>query len=154
MFQHQRSRRRQKQRRGATLVEMTLVILLFLALIFGMLDLGILLTRLNSLTQAARSGARAAIVRGEFADVLGRQGPTAYSGTAAEDHPITNAVRRQLIVMDPSQVTVNVTWTDGNNELGSRVRVSASAGFTPMMTFIFGSPTWTLTGSSEMHIAH
>jgi len=151
---HYNRRRRRMLRRGATLVEMTMVILLFLIMVFGMLDLGILLARLNSLSQAARSGARAAIVRGEFADLLGKLGPTAYSGTAAASDPIPTAVRGQLIMMDPAAVNVNVTWPDGSNALDSRVKVTASAGFTPMMTFIFGAPTWTLTGSSEMHITH
>jgi Flp pilus assembly protein TadG len=148
------SRRTWRRRRGASLAEGTLVLMLFFTLVMGMIDLGIMTTRSQSLAQAARSGAREAIVRGEFADVLGHQGPTAYSGAASDSNPIAVAVRRQLLAMNPANVRVNVTWPDGNNHFGSRVRVTAAADFTPMMTFIFGSPTWTLTGSSEMHIAH
>jgi Flp pilus assembly protein TadG len=142
------------RRQGATLVEMTLVILLFLTLVLGMLDLGIMVTRSQSLSQAARSGARAAIVRGEFAEVLGSLGSTAYSGTANDNQPIANAVRSQLILMNPANVRLNVTWPEGSNEVGKRVHVTVAADFTPLVTFVFGSPTWTLIGSSEMHIAH
>ena len=148
------SRRCWARRRGTSLVEGTLVLMLFLTLVLGMIDLGIMMTRSQSLAQAARSGARAAIVRGEFADVLGHLGPTAFSGTANDSNPVAVAVRGQLLAMNPANVQVSVTWPEGSNEFGKRVRVTASAGFTPVMTFIFGSPTWTLTGSSEMYVAH
>jgi Flp pilus assembly protein TadG len=133
---------------------MTLILMLFLTLVLAMIDLGIMTTRSQALAHAARSGARAAIVRGEFADTLGTLGPSAYSGTANDSQPVAQAVRAQLVAMNPANVRVNVTWPDGSNEFGKRVRVTASADFTPIMTFIFGHPTWTLTGASEMTVAH
>jgi Flp pilus assembly protein TadG len=136
------------------MTEFTLVMMLFFVLVFGMIDLAILITRSQSLAQAARVGARAAVVRGEYANILGSVGPTAYSGTAAASHPVADALRGQLILMNPANVTLNVTWADGNNAVDSRVRVRLTANFTPLMTFIFGAPTWTLTGASEMTIAH
>ena len=107
-----------------------------------------------SSTSQERSGARAAIVRGEYADVLGSMGPTAITGYASDSNAVAAAARPYLVLMTPSSVRLNITWPDGTNEFGQRVRVATSADFTPMITFIFGSPTWTLTGTSEMHIAH
>ena len=136
------------------MLEMVIIILVFLALVLGMIDLAIMVTRVQTLAQAARSGSRAVMVRGEYANLLGPQGPTAFNGTANDNHPIAQAVRNQLILMTPANVRLNVIWPEGSNEVGRRVRVTASADFTPLMTFIFGSPTWTLTGSSEVYVAH
>lgn len=148
------SRRGRRVRRGATLTETAIVLMIFLVLIFGMLDLGIMVARQQMLAQAARSGARAAIVRGEYADLLGPMGPTAITGYASDSHAVAAAARPHLLLMTPSSVRLNVSWPDGSNEFDQRVRVSTSADFTPLITFLFGSPTWTLTGTSEMHIAH
>src|SRR5262245_26418929 len=155
MSRHRRiNRHTTRQRRGAAALEMVIIILVFLTLVLGMIDLSIMVTRLQTLAHAARSGSRAAMVRGEYADLLGPQGPTAYTGTANDNHPIAQAVRNQLILMTPANVRLNITWPEGSNEVGRRVRVTAAADFTPLMTFIFGAPTWTLTGSSEVHLAH
>jgi Flp pilus assembly protein TadG len=148
------ARRSKRARRGATMTETAIVLMVFLVLVFGMLDLGIMVARSHALSQAARSGARAAIVRGEYAATLGSLGPSGLTTTAADSDGVSQAVRNQLVTMTPSSVNVNVTWPDGNNQVGSRVRVVVNADFTPIMTFIFGSPTWTLSGSSEMLIAH
>jgi Flp pilus assembly protein TadG len=136
------------------MAETALVLILFLVLAFGMIDLGVMVSRAQSLSQAARCAARAAIVRGEFADRLGALGPTAISGVASDSNAIADAARPHLAIMNPGDVALSATWIDGNNEIDSRVRVTLSADFTPMMTFIFGSPTWTLSGTSEMTIAH
>lgn len=147
-------RRSARLRRGATMTETAIVLMIFLVLIFGMLDLGIMVARQQMLAQAARGGARAAIVRGEYADVLGSMGPTEITGYASDNHAVAAAARPYLVLMTPSNVRLRVTWPNGTNEFGEPVRVSTSADFTPIVTFIFGSPTWTLTGTSEMPIAH
>ena len=146
------SRALRRSRRGATLAETAIVLVTFLMLVFGMIDLGIMVSRSQSLSEAARNGARTAIVCGEFAN--SPLGPTAISGVASDSNAIADALRPQLILMDPTQVRVNVTWPDGGNEIKQRVHVTVSADFTPITTFIFGAPTWTLQGDSEMYIAH
>ena len=150
---HKRSNRAlRRSRRGAALAETSIVLVTFLILVFGMIDLGIMVSRSQSLAEAARNGARAAIVRGEFA--TSPLGPTAISGVASDSNAIANALRPQLILMDPTQVRLQATWPDGGNEVNQRVHVTISADFTPITTFIFGAPTWTLQGDSEMYIAH
>lgn len=134
------------------MAETAIVLVTFLMLVFGMIDLGIMVSRSQSLSEAARNGARTAIVRGEFS--TSPLGPTAFSGVASDSNAIADKIRPQLILMDPTQVRVNVTWPDGGNEINQRVHVTVSADFTPITTFIFGAPTWTLQGDSEMYIAH
>lgn len=149
-----RLKQQRKIRRGATLAETAIVLTVFLLLLFGLFDLGIMAVRSQSLSQAARNGVRAAIVRGEYADVLGKMGPDEILGRASDDNAIAAAARPHLNLMNPADVQLQATWLDGNNQEDSRVRVRLSADFTPITTFIFGSPTWTLSGTSEMHIVH
>jgi len=149
-----RRRTRSRDARGTTTVEMALILLLFLTLVLGMLDLGIGVFRYNLLAQAARQGARQAIVHGSLADRLGPWGPQSYSGRGDDSHPIADAVRPSLTAFDPSEVGIQADWIDGDNQFEQRVCVAVSAPYQPIMTFIFGSPTFTLQGTSTMPIAH
>lgn len=143
-------------RRGASAVEMSIVVFVFLVLVLGMLDLGLGVFRYNTFAQAARQGARQAIVHGSMADRLGTWGPAPYSGLASDAHPIAAAIRPSLAGSDLSEITIQAEWPDGGNDVSEdhRVRVTVSGPYRPMMTFIFGSPTITLRASSTMAIAH
>lgn len=149
-----RRRKRQRSRRGASAVEMALVLMVFLTLVLGMLDLGLAVFRYHVVAQTARLAARQAIVHGSLADRLGPWGPGAFSGTAADSHPIANEVRASLTGIDPSQTEVRADWLDGSNEFEDRVRVSVSTSYRPIMTFIFGNPEFTIRATSTMLIAH
>jgi hypothetical protein len=59
-----------------------------------------------------------------------------------------------LTGLDPNATTINVTWPDGSNAVEKHVTYQVSSTWTPMITWIFGSPTYTLTGSSTMLITH
>jgi hypothetical protein len=110
------------------------------------------------LTEAARQGARQAIVHGERATPGwkgGPWGPSTYGPTAATDSDSkAQAIAPYLGAMDPAAVQVTVAWPDGSNAVGKRVQVTLTTSWTPMLGFIFGSPSLTLTGSSQMRIAH
>ena len=151
-----------RRRRGASLVEMAIVLIVFITLVLGMLDLGIAVFRKHLLAQAARQGVRQAIVHGKDANAFGANmgvwGPAAWSGTADNSvgHPVVSVIQPMLAGMDPSTVAVQIEWLDGGNNVmvDDRVRVSVSTDYQPMMTFIFGNPTFPLQATSTMHIAH
>jgi TadE-like protein len=147
-----------RRRRGAAVVEMAIVLMVFITLVLGMLDLGIAVFRRHVIAQAARQGVRQAIVHGGLANAgMGVWGPTAWSGTAdSGGHEVLNIIQPMLAGMDPSTVDVQVEWLDGGNDvnLGDHVRVSVSTPYQPIMTFIFGNPTFTLQATSTMQIAH
>ena len=63
---------RRRKSRGQSLVEFALVLPLFLLLVFGILDLGLAVFSYNSITNAAREGARLAIVNQDTAKVTTR----------------------------------------------------------------------------------
>jgi hypothetical protein len=119
-----------------------------------MLDLSLAVFRAQVLSQAARQGARAAIVRGEYADQLGIMGPSTLSGNASASDAVSTAVRNQLVAVSANDVSVRAEWIDAGNKVEDRVRVTVSATYTPVITYVFGQPTWTLQASSTMSIAH
>jgi Flp pilus assembly protein TadG len=140
------------------MVEAALIVTVFLALVTGTIDLAVGVFRQHVLTHAARQGVRQAIVHGELAPSSwkgGKWGPTTYGPVAANDsNPKAQAIAPYLAGMDPANVQVTMTWPDGNNEVESRVTVTLTTTWTPVMGFVFGSRTVTLSASSTMRIAH
>jgi Flp pilus assembly protein TadG len=162
-------------RRGATLVEAAIAITVFMTLVFCMLNLGILMFRKHVVTEAARQGARSAIVHGYLASnnpAINVWGPTPpylpaltsgslYSGSTsytvqADDasDDLAATIRPYLVGLDPSTVTIQIQWPDGDNALGSRVTVSVTAADPDLMPFNLSGASITLGASSTMTISH
>jgi hypothetical protein len=158
------------------MVEAAIMTTLFLTLVFGMLDLSICLFRQQVLSEAARQGARAAIVHGYFApnsSSMNAWGPSPsyypslgkrelYSGstsyTVRADDPsdeFASVIRPYLVGLDPSTVTIRVQWPDGNNEPGNRVTVSAGLKYRRVINMISSGEDCTeLAASSSLTIMH
>jgi len=142
-------------RRGATLVETTVVLLLFLTFLFGMLDLGLAVFRHQILSFVARRGAREVIVHGEYADRLGIWGPAPISGTLDSlDPAIRGKLEPCLVGIAPQDIDVQITWLDGTNYFKKRVQVTLTTDYAPITTFVFGNPSFQLHATSTMPIAH
>lgn len=142
-------------RRGATLVEMAIILNVFLLLILGTLDLGLATYRYNTISQAARQGARQAAVHGALAPpAMSSWGPGAYTGTAADGSEFAQAVSPMLAGFNLSDVTIRVEWLDGGNAVQQRVRYSVSTPFRPIIGSLFTSASYTLSAASTMPIAH
>jgi hypothetical protein len=127
-------------------------------LCLGTIDLGMAVFRLHILSQAARQGARQAIVHGSLARSGwqgGPWGPTTYGPLpATSSDPQMQAVASSLVGVDPAQAQITVEWPDGSNAPGKRVTVTVTTTWSPLMVFIFGNQTTTLSASSTMPIAH
>jgi Flp pilus assembly protein TadG len=109
-------------RGGAAMVEAAIVLPIVLLGLLVTLDLGMVVARLNSLSDCARHAARTVVIRGSRAnDPLG---PSEWSGTLAESHPATIEVRDRLLAMPASGVSMTIAWPDGTNEPGKKVEVS------------------------------
>jgi Flp pilus assembly protein TadG len=145
----------QTSRRGAVLVEGAIVLTVFLLLVLGTFDLGIATYRFNTLSQAARQGARQAAVHGALANsTMGIWGPTTYAGTADDGSPYAQAVAPMLVGFPPSSVTITVEWIDGGNAVQQRVRYTVSTTWTPTVTALFSSASYAQSAASTMPIAH
>ncbi len=97
------SRRRQlREERGQAMVEFAIVLPIFIVLLFGIIQFGIVFNNYETLTDATRAGARAAAVARNNAD------PT---GTA------TSAVRSSASDLDQSNLAISVSssWTSGSD---------------------------------------
>jgi len=158
-----RSRHARRRRRGATLVETTLVLVAFLTLVFGMLDLGLAMFRQELVSRAARQANRLAIVHGTAAapDYNGGTWGTATIDTYANASgiPIVDGLVNSgtLNGLDPSQTRIVVEWIDLNNDPESernRVRVTVTSPYQPMFGFILGGASFTLRAASVMNVAH
>jgi hypothetical protein len=148
--------RQTRRRRGATFAESAIILSVFLSMVLGMLDLGIGLFYQEVVSQAARQGARRAIVHGRLAPPKqAAWGPAPFAGKADAAHPIAVAIRPAVDgLIDPSRVDLRVDWLDGGNDVGQRVRVTVSTPWTPIVLFLFGSQPRTLIAASTMPIAH
>jgi hypothetical protein len=179
-----RPRHARRNRRGAALVEGAVMLSVFLTLVFGMLDLGLAVFLRHVICEAARQGARIAAVHGYLAPTNGYAmnawGPkpmySSYNNGASAQFLYTNAtgtppsysvqadntsddlansIRPYLPCLDPSTVTINIQWLDGNNDLGNRVMVTVYINYNNLIPFIFGNnSTIKLIASSTMTIAH
>ncbi len=135
---------------------MAIVLSVFITLILGMVDLGYGVFKQHVLTQAARQLARRAVVHGQLADRLQVWGPEEIDMRADGEHVIIESLADKLVGWDLTDVNVQVSWPDGDNDprTGDRVRVQLTAPYQPTMTFIFGNPTFSLYADSTMYIAH
>jgi len=142
-------------RRGTTIVETVLVLGVFLTLVLGMLDLGVVVLRQHQVSYAARGAARTASVHGLEAEALGSWGPTSVGPIPVSSAgAIPAEFRRHLCALNPSAVTMRVEWPDGSNEPGSRVVVTIETSHQPTLVWLFGSGPIVIKAVSTMPISH
>jgi len=142
-------------RTGVALLEGTIVLAVFLTIIFAMFDLGLAVMRQNSLAEAARRLARTAIVHGDLAPPEhAAWGPLPYSGTADDDHEIADAVRAGLVTMNPAEVSISVMWPDGDNRTSDRVIVAVEYAHRTILPSLLGGTSLELRAESTMRIEH
>ena len=137
---------------GQALVETALVLPLLLLLIVGLFDVGRALWLSNTLATAVREGSRYGVVHGALSGAP--TGPGAASYTPPNTDTVITAKVRDYANGVPSTLTVLSTWPDGNANRGSRIVVSASFPFVPILSTVFlgGGLNITLQSSSSLVI--
>ena len=138
--------------RGQALVETALVLPLLLLLIVGLFDVGRAVWLSNTLATAVREGSRYGVVHGALSGAPTGPGSATYTPPDT-DTAITAHVRNYATGV-PSTLTVKSTWPDGNANRGSRIVVSASFPFAPILSQVFlgGGLSITLQSSSTLVI--
>ncbi|MDZ4278526.1 MAG: TadE/TadG family type IV pilus assembly protein [Dehalococcoidia bacterium] len=129
---------------GQAQVEFALVGLVFLILVFGMIDVGRAVWNYNTLAEATREGTRYAIVHGARAS--DPSGP-------GDDAAVQAQVQQFAAGLDLSQLTVSVDFPDGNNNLGDEVTVTSEYDYDPLFGF-FGAVSIPMTSSSTMTVTN
>jgi Flp pilus assembly protein TadG len=154
--------KRRRAQEGQTYLEFVLVFPILALTILTFLDLARAVFYYNSVSRAARAGARYAIVHScavadtcdtmlaiQAAQELGGAPPTcadAYPGDA-----MGSAVRYWLPGLDANDVTISCTWT-GQDDEGFDVQIQVQAIFRPVVPLINGLTPFTLTAQSAMTI--
>jgi Flp pilus assembly protein TadG len=136
---------------GQALVEMALMLPVLVLLLVGIFDLGRAVWLSNSLAMAVREGTRYGVVHGALS--ASPAGPGSATYTAPDvDTAIASSVQRYATGIP--DLTVHASWPDGNANRGSRVVVSASFPFTPVLAqaFLGSALRVTLQSSSTLVI--
>jgi len=139
MRSFKRDLRSSRTQRGTGTIEIAIVLSLVLILTLGVLDFALGARAYNSLTYAAREGARYAVVRSNQS-----RGPA----TAAK---IADRVRSQVVLLNEAEVSVSAEWIPSNSR-NAVVKVSLSYPYKPI-TRLLPLKAITLTSSSQSVIA-
>jgi Flp pilus assembly protein TadG len=126
----------EKGRAGQSLAELSIVLVLFVVVTFGIVDAGRMIFAYNAVSLSAREGVRYAIVRGSA------------SVQPATVDDIRTYVRSKTVGV-PVDVAVN--WPDGAADPGKAVEVTVTSRFTPVTPFAPGSIN--LASTSRMLIS-
>jgi Flp pilus assembly protein TadG len=139
-----------RSQRGTSMVETMLVMTLLLTVLCGVMEAGRALYTYHAVANAARLGARYAIVRGSSCAVTGCPATTAT---------VRDYVRGQTLYVDSSNLAVNTTWpgntgcTDaGKNGPGCLVVVRVQYTFNWSIPFV-PLPSLPMTSTSQMLIS-
>ena len=129
-----RIRKRLRNRRGAVIIEFVLIALILLLCILGVIEFGRAVWTHNSLSHAAREGARWAIVRGnESGRVTDTAAVTSFVFTRTEARPLA----------------VSTVWSP-NKDPGSTVTITVQHQFRAVVPII---PQITLSSRSRMVVS-
>lgn len=159
---------------GQGLVEFSLVIPIFLVILIGMVDVGRAIWANNALANAAREGARHAIVHGGSKSNACPIGPPAAltvipvaSASCPFPSPSKEAIRnitRQFLVAAGGNVSVTVCYGTGcsgdtdavgaTNERGTPVTVTVSSRVDTIVGTLLGLGTFDLDATSTMLVNH
>ena len=147
-FQRRQSRRQPELSRGQTLVEFALVAPIFLLILFSIIDFGRYVYYVQVLNNAAREGARYAIVHGSKG--IPSSGPGSSDASGAN---VKAVVRQHAIGVIGSAATLQIdaTWPDGTNVRGDTVNVTVTYPFNSIIPIV-PIPPIEITGESTLVI--
>lgn len=144
-----------RSRRGVALVESALTFPIVVLVLMALLDLGMAATRYNALAEVSRHIAREAIRHGSLApDSEGTWGANRIQGSMDMDSEMVASARSKLLFMRADDVTIDVTWPDGGNAPGDRVRVEVTTWHLPLIPGLFAWGPLELRSATTMCIVN
>ena len=147
---------RSRSQRGATMVEVTLIIQLLLIVTFGIVECGRLMLAYTTLAKAARAGTRYAMVHGSYRTGSGIDGPSGPGNTGnvmTMVQSLTTAAGLPVANVTVTDSSAEPMYPDGTNNIGARVRVKVSYPFSVIVPLV-PLPTMTLVSISEGTICY
>ncbi len=161
--------RRDRRHRAQALVEFALVAPFFFFLLFTLIEFGRAIYYIQMLNNAAREGARYAIVCGAESRCPSGPMPVGYGSNPFDPNGarVIGVVKDHAIaVIDsgPADFAVTVKWCDttacpgtlgdGTNERGQTVQVDVAYVYRPVISGFTPVPSFTLNGGSTLVINH
>ncbi len=142
-------------RRGVAVVEGAIVLVVFLLILFSMLDLGLLVLNYNTMCEAARRLARVAIVHGRMAAPAQTVwGPDSVGGNASDGSQYANALSPELVTFDLKSVNYSIQWPSGTNQPDDPVQVTLTYRYSPILPYVLGTQTIPIQAVSTMSVQH
>jgi Flp pilus assembly protein TadG len=113
------------------LIEFTLCAFLLIIVLLSVVEMSRMVLAYTAVSNAARAAARYAIVHGSSRTGSGIDGP---SGPGANPTEVVQFAKNfaKAGLIDPTRVTVNVTYTGGNS-VGNSVQVGVSYLYNPLI---------------------
>ena len=137
---------------GSTQVEFTFVAVLLVLVLLGVVEMGRMILAYTAIADAAKAGARYAMVHGVDRTGTGADGPSSASSYTQVQTVAQNYAAAGLL--DSSLVTVSVSYpnhsgTVAGNYPGDPVQVTVSYTYTPLVGYFTSALTQTLSSTSE-----
>ena len=132
--------------RGTNLIEFALVLPLVVIFLLGTMDMGMLVYAYCTVSEAARGGARYAIVNGSMS--------AAPVGPTANDTTVASVVQNYAPALDPTRLTVTSSWPSSSNNATCPVTVTATYQYLLFTGRLIGIGPVNVKGSTTMVITH
>ena len=149
-----KSRMKLRRQAGQSTVEFALTIIFVMVVLFGAIELTIMIYTYNILADSAKEGVRYAIVHGTGVGAANCSGPGG-GGVACTDSTGTNVQTvvnnyTRLSFHDNTAMTVTPTYPDSSSVAPNRVRVTVSYVYQPFLRI--GWTTMTVNAAAEGRI--
>jgi len=118
---------------GQTLVEFSLVAVMFIVMLFAVVEMSRMILVYTTISNAAKAGARYAIVHGADRSGSGADGPSGPGSTTEVETVAKNYAAAGLL--NTSNVNVAVSYGAGGNTPGSTVTVSVTYTYDPLIRY-------------------
>jgi len=132
--------------RGQSIVEFALVSPIFFFMFFAVIEGGWLLYNQNAITNASRDGSRYAAVHGTQSQNI--TDPTLQAAYVVSAADVKAAIVQRLSINNKDTIQVTVSRPDGDMVPGHHVKVLVKYQYEPLIGYLFGNKTFTLSSSS------
>jgi len=138
--------RRRRMDQGNALVEFTFVAIMLVVVMLGIVEMGRMMLVYTTVANAARAGARYAIVHGADRTGSGANGPSGPGSTTQVKTVVNDFASAGLLNVSNLNITVN--YPNGTNTADSPVTVTVTYPYDPWVPY-FGSLLNTTLGSTS-----
>jgi Flp pilus assembly protein TadG len=139
---------RSREDRGSSLIEFALISVMFIILLAGVVEMGRMVLVYTTIANAARAGARYAIVHGAD-QTVSPSGPGNPCTCTNVKTVVKNFAGAGLV--NTSALTITVAYPGGNNNAGSLVTVTVAYTYDPFVNY-FGTLLNKTLGSTSQGI--